>query len=245
MTYKLLTKPTANLKVAKNIAKGVLTAPLHLAPHRLSGFNVCPMATAGCIKSCLHTAGNPAYLAGKNAARIKRTRFFFDHRTEFMAQLVKDIERLNRTAMRDGLLAGVRLNATSDVCWEHVPCVRDGITYRSLMLAFPATNFYDYTKYSNRRNLPANYHLTFSVAENNHVQALAAYDAGFNLAAVLAVKPSQDMPQFIKLLDRELPVIDGDEHDYRPIDPRGVVVGLRAKGQAKNDVSGFVIRDLY
>jgi hypothetical protein len=36
------------------------------------------------------------------------------------------------------------------------------------------------------------------------------------------------------------PVIDGDLHDYRPLDESGVIVGLRAKGQAMSDKSGFV-----
>jgi hypothetical protein len=38
-----------------------------------------------------------------------------------------------------------------------------------------------------------------------------------------------------------LPVINGDESDIRPYDPRGVVVGLKAKGSAKHDTSGFVV----
>jgi hypothetical protein len=37
------------------------------------------------------------------------------------------------------------------------------------------------------------------------------------------------------------PVIDGDEHDYRPEDPAGVIVGLKVKGlKGKKDASGFV-----
>ena len=34
---------------------------LNLAPADLSGFNVCPMASAGCKSACLHTAGNPVF----------------------------------------------------------------------------------------------------------------------------------------------------------------------------------------
>jgi hypothetical protein len=36
-------------------------------------------------------------------------------------------------------------------------------------------------------------------------------------------------------------VIDGDKDDLRFLDPKGVVVGLYAKGKAKQDASGFVI----
>lgn len=37
-----------------------------------------------------------------------------------------------------------------------------------------------------------------------------------------------------------IPVIDGDVSDFRPVDPSGVIVGLRAKGAAIHDSSGFV-----
>ena len=37
-------------------------------------------------------------------------------------------------------------------------------------------------------------------------------------------------------------VIDGDAHDLRFLDPEGVIVGLKAKGRAKKDTSGFVVR---
>jgi hypothetical protein len=40
-----------------------------------------------------------------------------------------------------------------------------------------------------------------------------------------------------------IPVINGDESDVRFMDKPGVVVGLKAKGEAKADSSGFVVRE--
>jgi hypothetical protein len=37
------------------------------------------------------------------------------------------------------------------------------------------------------------------------------------------------------------PVIDGDASDLRYLDPSPVVVGLRAKGRAIGDASGFAV----
>jgi hypothetical protein len=37
-------------------------------------------------------------------------------------------------------------------------------------------------------------------------------------------------------------VIDGDTTDLRFLDPRGIIVGLKAKGRAKSENSGFVIQ---
>ena len=39
-----------------------------------------------------------------------------------------------------------------------------------------------------------------------------------------------------------LPVFDADDTDLRFLDPKGVVLGLKAKGRAKKDTSGFVRR---
>jgi len=36
-------------------------------------------------------------------------------------------------------------------------------------------------------------------------------------------------------------VINGDKDDLRFLDDKGVIVGLKAKGKAQKDTSGFVI----
>jgi hypothetical protein len=53
------------------------------------------------------------------------------------------------------------------------------------------------------------------------------------------------MPKFYSIatnygVDMEMPVFNGDESDLRFLDPKGVIVGLYAKGKAKKDTSGFV-----
>lgn len=236
----LLADATSNPKIAKSLGVDVYTAPMHLAPANLSGFEVCPMATAGCRAACLHTAGNPAYLHGKIKARNARTRAYFKARQAFMIVLVAEIAAHERKAAKLGMRCGVRLNATSDIPWENVPCVRDGQQFPNVMAAFPRTDFYDYSKRHNRRNLPSNYHLTYSLAENNDAHAIAAIDNGMSVAVVFNVKRNHPLPASYTINGRELTVIDGDKHDFRPADPRGVIVGLRAKGKAIGDKSGFV-----
>jgi hypothetical protein len=61
--------------------------------------------------------------------------------------------------------------------------------------------------------------------------------AGHNVAAVFSTKKGFNLPK--EYNGKE--VIDGDKHDLRFIDKRGVIVGLRAKGPARQDQSGFVI----
>jgi hypothetical protein len=235
VTMKLLSQPDSNPKVSKNLKVGVLTAPLHLEPAKLSGYNVCPMATAGCEAACLHWAGNPVFMSQKQKGRHRKTIMFFEQRKEFMVQLVKDIKSLKRKADKLGLKAGVRLNATSDIVWESVKVEHEGKNYRNLMELFPNVIFYDYTKRPNRKNLPSNYHITFSLAEDNDKQAVEALENGINVAVVFRTK---DFPKTYM----GHPVINGDEHDFRPDDPVGVIVGLKEKIESGGspDTTGFV-----
>lgn len=111
------------------------------------------------------------------------------------------------------------------------------------MNRFPDVPFYDYTKNPSRARayaegkLPSNYSLTFSRSESNEPVALQMLQIGVNVAAVFAVKKDEALPETWG--GRE--VIDGDLTDLRFLDPRNVVIGLRSKGKAKKDESGFVI----
>ena len=218
----------ANAKTVKGQGRGYMTAILYLAPADESGYEVCPMASAGCRKACLNKAGMGAF-STVQAARIAKTRLYFEDRAAFMAQLVSEVRAFIRKAIKLGLIPVVRLNGTSDIPWERVPVEGKA----NIMELFPSVQFYDYTKRHNRRNLPANYHLTFSLAEDNDGRASAAATNGANIAVVFRTDkfPTTFMG---------MPVVDGDADDLRFLDGRGVVVGLKAKGPAKKDTSGFV-----
>ena len=219
---KLLT--VGNTKTVKGEALGYMTFIMHLAPSDVSGYNACPMASAGCRAACLNTAGRGRFDATQ-AARIRKTREFFENRAAFMAQLEKDIRAAERKAKREGFIPVIRLNGTSDIRWEN----------EGIMQKFPHIQFYDYTKIPNRKNLPANYDLTFSRSESN--ESLLP-GVTLNVAVVFNVKKGADLPT--AYLGR--PVIDGDEHDLRFMDPRGSIVGLRGKGEAKKSAhGGFVV----
>lgn len=227
----------ANPKIQKGTAKGFLTFIMHLAPGSLSGKNVCPGASAGCLFSCLNTAGRGRF-DNIQAARIRKTQWFFQDREGFMLQLVKDIKSGIRKAERLGLVPVFRLNGTSDIRWE---TVKVG-SHKNIFEMFPNTQFYDYTKLANRRNIPANYHLTFSRSESNDHLLSEAMENGMNVAVVFSTKKGKDLPMYVPNgIYEPIPVVDGDETDLRFLDPAVSIVGLRAKGAAKKDTSGFVV----
>jgi hypothetical protein len=60
-----------------------------------------------------------------------------------------------------------------------------------------------------------------------------AMSSGVNIAAVF-----ENVPKTWQ----GWPVVNGDETDLRFLDPQGVIVGLKAKGKARKDESGFVVK---
>jgi hypothetical protein len=229
-----------NPKTLKGESVGYMTYILHLAPAKLSGYEVCAKRTAGCTDACLNTAGRGGmFKRGETTnviqqARIRKTKMFFENREEFMQLLVKDIILAIKQAKRKGLIPVFRLNGTSDIAWEKYTIGESGL---NIFQIFPGVQFYDYTKILGRKIKDiANYHLTFSAADGNDADVYAAIKQGYNIATVFGIKKTLPMPETYM----GLPVFNGDESDLRFLDPKSVIVGLYAKGKAKKDVSGFV-----
>jgi hypothetical protein len=219
----------SDAKTIKGEKLGYRTGILYLAPAETSGvMNTCQFATDGCKQSCLYTAGRAAFTPSIPKARIAKTVRLHRDRAAFMAQLRKDIKRLKKQCKRLGMRPAVRLNGTSDLPW--IPM--------SLCAEFPDVMFYDYTKIPRPwQRTRDNYHITFSFSESNENHALDALAHNVNVAVVFHIKRGKPLPEFW----HGHRIIDGDTHDLRFLDGyQGVVIGLRAKGKAKKDTSGFV-----
>ena len=228
--FKLLS--TANPKIQKGTKLGYLSFILHLAPADLSGKETCPKRTAGCTAACLNTAGRGGmFRKGENTnmiqkARIRKTVQFFTDRDQFMKDLYQDIVKAKKFADKQGLIPVFRLNGTSDLSWEKYTV---GTTDMNLFQLFPTVQFYDYTKVLGRKVAQyPNYHLTFSKADGNDADVAEALMQGMSVVAVYDEIPDG--------------VPSADETDLRFLDPKGIMLGLKAKGRAKKDYSGFVIR---
>ena len=121
------------------------------------------------------------------------------------------------------------MNTTSDIPWE----------IHNIFELFPNIQFYDYTKIYKRAvkfvkgEYPKNYHLTYSLNEDNKDLAFNILKMGGNISAVFR----KDLPNTYK----GYKVVNGDEHDLRFLDLQNSIVGLKAKGKAKTDYSGFVL----
>jgi hypothetical protein len=223
----MLTEPGDNYKLAKS--QILPTFALSLAQAETSGVNVCPFSTAECRAVCVATSGNGAYPVVGRGRKI-RTDFFVQNPVDAVGNLIWE---LNRATRKYGKI-GVRLNAFSDLRWERI--------YPEIFSLFADSQFYDYTKWpvwTGSRQVPGNYHLTWSYAGNQE-NLNRAIDAGYNAAVVFSTKRLGELPAEWN----GLPVVDGDKSDERWTDPAGSIVGLRAKGRAQSKSMDFVVNPL-
>ena len=218
-----------NNKTIKGEKLGWRTYGLHLAPHTLSGKNVCAHASAGCAAACLNTAGR-GIMHSVQEARIRKTKWFYEDRKAFLLQLIKEIKSGEKSARRAQMNPCFRLNLTSDLPWHQL----------SVIIEYPELLFYDYTKDKKRMfryldgKLPPNYYLTYSRSEETEDEEIHDLcNKGGNVAVVFRDHLPSEW-QGIK-------IVDGDINDLRFLDNRSKIVGLRAKGLAKKDGTGFVL----
>lgn len=226
---KLLSKGETNAKLAKSKIESYI---MYFAPYNLSGVNVCPAASPNCSAGCLYYAGHGAFNSVQ-LARLNRTQRWINDKETFYRDLYAELTAINKRAVEQGKKVAVRLNGTSDIAhftyFEHFGM--------KPLWDFSNIIFYDYTKRIDliKRFQHTKYHLTFSRSETNDKLCHDALAYGANVAVV-----------FDKGLPSKfwgLPVIDGDKTDERFTDPQGdCIIGLRAKGKAKKDRSGFVVR---
>jgi hypothetical protein len=212
---------------------GYYTLAQYLSPASESGWQLCPFRSPACENECLGHSSGLMVMDNAKRARIARTTLFMTDRKAYAAQAIKELSALERKCAKLGVKAAARPNADSDITWENVRF--DGQT---IMELFPNIQFYDYTKWPSKfrsaSRLPANYHLTFSRSENTTLDDIQAeFDAGRNVAVVFDEVPTEW---------EGWTVINGDADDLRHLDPVGVIVGLKAKGAAKKDTKGFVVR---
>lgn len=214
----------ADAKTRKGSSNGYLTGVLYLAPANVSGVNTCPAASEGCREACLFTAGR-GVMYPVFRARIAKTLAFYSDKPRYINTLQESIRKLKVKAKNKNMIPVVRLNGTSDILWDKIT---------NLIQDNSDIQFYDYTKFSKRfeETLPANYDLTFSLSEDNLDKAKEVLANGGKVAAVFR----EELPETFLGFE----VINGDKTDLRFTDKPNVVVGLKAKGKAKQDQSGFV-----
>jgi len=226
MSYKKPTKllSTINAKTVKGEKFGYTTYIMYLSPYtdNSKGVNLCPHASKGCAKACLFGSGAARFDKVQQGKRNK-TEYYLHDRQAFLAQLDKEVGLAVKRHENKDTIPVFRLNGTSDIAFEKQK-IRDG---KSIFELYPDVQFYDYTKNPKRmlKELPSNYHLTFSMSEDNKDITMDLLSKGKNVAIVFGVKDESDLPSEYK----GYKVINGDESDLRFLDDDNIIVGLKYK----------------
>lgn len=231
-------------KLDKGEKFGWLSAVLYLMPADFSGLaNLCPMASEGCKASCLVTAGRASMAREFDArglpvnsimaARQRRTAEYLADREGFVERFYPEVLSLVKRAKRHGKRAALRLNGTSDIAWWRNRAV---VELLQPLVESGQLTMYDYTKVAaNLKRAPAWYDLTLSRSERNAEAVSEALANNHKVAVVFAGKlPATYLGH---------PVIDGDQHDLTFLHSGPCILGLKAKGRAKKDQTGFTVRN--
>jgi hypothetical protein len=168
------------------------------------------------------------------AARHQRTVEYFKSPASFRRKLIKEILKHSKYCFKKDLNCCVRLNGTSDLDW---PTVIDYFKRNATCPPYQNVVFYDYTKnfWKVVFNWQKDYYLTYSRHEHTKTWQLWLLKLLGKNSAVVFDGPLPARYKGIK-------VYAGDDSDLRFLDPKGIIVGLRAKGNAKKDTTGFVVR---
>lgn len=243
--------------------RGVEAAGLALAPSfEMNGFNTCPNS-ASCKDECLgKTSGNYfkvgggkdlSAFKGPRLNSLKKTLGMLGEPEAFAVRLYDEIAAKRAEAANNGNHLGVRLNVLSDI---------NPRVHQAIVKAFPDVTFYDYTKMAYKPVAP-NQHYTYSSTgvsqedvqnpNTNWPRMRRMLDGGENVA--MAFTDREHLPQNVRDAEtgKVYRVVNGDVHDFRPLDrvgdnEDGVVIGLKNKKatgtteDAHKDSKGFFVK---
>lgn len=232
----LLSKGDSNAKTAKNELK---TFIMYMAPFNQNSFgiNLCPKASEGCKAVCLSTAGRMGMI-NAYTARQRKADFFLSDRFAFCHMLLDELKAISKAAVKGNYKVAIRLNGTTDLDFFGIMKSQLGFD----LFTLPNLVYYDYTKIIGKvvkyqdAIKSGKYVLTFSRSESNWNDCIKALSMGVNVAVVFGSDNLK--PQTFE----GYPVLDGDKTDIEMLKVSGFILALRAKGRAKKDMSGFVVR---
>jgi hypothetical protein len=196
---------------------GIPNFGLELTPSKFAQDIVNMCGNEGiCLFTCLVFSGQDNMMKSKSMIlsntlkkRIRRTFLLIMDPDFALAKLTEEIQALSDTYQ----MVALRMNVFSDLDWVKAldPTKWDNVIW------------YDYTKKVSNLESSTKKSFTYSASEKDQDKDLIALlNRGYNVAMVFHTNKLPSSWNGFK-------VIDGDEHDRRYEDPKGVVVGLKQK----------------
>ena len=239
MRSKFLTE-NAKLMKGKKGAAGVkpgYSRGANLLPHALAldlsrrrlpmkGLGLCVGSNAACRATCLVYSGQNPVADAQTRVKLHRTESLLREPVAWLRMFLASTQWHIDWCKKRKLVPYLRPNVLSDIPWE--------LVFPDMFRLFPNLSWYDYTKVAGRITGAANYDLTFSFSGTNDRHVEYELTRGHRIAVVFwlprscgRVKPPCDKVTDLTFMGQR--VLDGDRHDFRPLDPPGSVIGLTYK----------------
>jgi hypothetical protein len=243
MVVKFWNEASTSLK--ESIAKSVDVSVSDISS-LLKNFTICPRSTKGCREACLivssghmglqrkaaENQGKPWYEGVIVRAQIARTLNLVLNPVGTVALMNECIATVQKKAETLSAEPRWRLAIADDIRWEMVaPVLITSCRSKKVKM-------YGYTKWDVvDRVAPQNVTLVRSASERTSDKDIVdIVSSRNNVAVVFDVNRKDAFPKTWN----GMKIVDGDKSDDRSADPKGVIVGLRAKGDAVGSTSKFV-----
>lgn len=216
-----------SVKTIKGESRGILTGVVYMSPAKkieADLYSCSNFIEAECSGPCLAGSGHGGD-AQATKARKDRLDLLIKSPSLFFEILSREIFRLEKKAAKEGMSTAYRLNGTTDLRWDRI--IYNG---RSIFQHYSKLQWYDYTKnietYKAHSLLGVDMTFSFYRAVDRNVLQDLLDNGG-----KVAIAYYDEKPLTQRIGDRDYRVIDGDEHDARFLDPKGVIVALKYKNQ--------------
>ncbi len=176
----------------------------------------CAGSNEFCRGSCLVYTGQHGADPYNLQIKVATSMALIREPAAFMRILVEAIDWFGREQRQCRKTPCYRLNVLSDLPWE--------LIYPEMFERFARDQFYDYTKVAGRA-VPPNYDVTFSYSGTNWRLCQHELERGQRCAVVFFARRQEAYP--FPRTWRGYDVIDGTTHNFRFMDPGGIIVGLR------------------
>ena len=204
-----------------HINRGLTMASAKDAEPYLGKWNACPGSTSFCEYICVGSRQGQGRLKSSDIARNGRTIVMACFYDRFMALLIAELIRAERSAIRKGWILAFRTNVATDH-WRLAG---------KLATMFPSIVFYDYTAVASAMRADDNVIRVYSRKDGRTEKALEMLRAGHSAAVVFDISSRSGEP--LPKTWHGFPVIDGDVNDLfftRAPSDGPCVVGLTTKG---------------
>jgi hypothetical protein len=224
-------------------------------PQLKGTLGVCVGSSEACRTSCLIYAGQNQAVEHNNLIKGDRLMSLLKQPEAFIRMMIDSMQKHVKATAKDGSVPYFRPNILSDIPWELLypelwtyPEFENLSIYDYTKLAGRDTESLGYLQASRGADPMLDgalrYDLTYSFSGVNAEMMEHELARGMRLAIVFlrtlksgSLKPSKKTGKVnfkaaesfnnMRFLGQR--IIDGDEHDLRPLDPQGTVVGLRFK----------------